>query len=337
MAAVSQLSADRIIIPLADVAEIRRRFLEECRPRPRLVIVPPPPPEPDAPERETREAAVGGRRLAVRESKRLGTIPNFLSAVVVPPPPWADMQQALASFFQLRPKDLTEDADDRDLFGETLLQFHRSCLSPGKPRGAAYQAPVDLVTYAKGIAANVRATALEERRKQHADATAYFAQQGSGNYRTKTTTSTVIVSLQDAARGKREPADLQYLRQDVHDRNEIEDLSIAGVDARAAVRPLIADFDRDELWSDVRAWAGTKCREWFGRQILILNVSAKTLATMIVDGKALTPEEGTWLVLLGQRRIPPGLEPTTATTVEDVYRVFHERVKKAFSRARRTK
>ncbi len=95
---------------------------------------------------------------------------------------------------------------------------------------------------------------------------------------------------------------------------------------------MTADFDRDVLWDEVRGWASARCRERFKRTLLFPGESAKRLATRLVDGRRLTPEEGTWLVLLGLRRMPAWLVVDTDATPEDVYARFYPRVSKAFQR-----
>ena len=256
---------------------------------------------------------LGDLRLRVAPVPKLGEVPNFLSAV----PPrgrWLDIQRALERFFRLAPEAKSEDAEARDMFAETLARLQR----------AKRPSTVDAVAYAIGVAKKVRADVLEMRERERKAIECWRAELDGSCFQTKRTTETT---------------EEQDLRRPLHLTNDVEDSTIECVDERSArlhgPRPMIADFDRQELWREVHVFAADRCRARFGRIVGCLkDATPRQIEKMRVDGRCLTPEEGTWLYIRGLPHMPAGLVVSTTATVEDVYGRFYERVAKGFQRAK---
>lgn len=259
-----------------------------------------------------RESADEGE--AGEEEEEARPVPNFLSDRP-PPQPWLDVERALVRFFRINPDGTTEDGrfDRREMFAEVLARLHEGCVSDRPIRD-------DVVSYAIGIARNVLRDALEERRRcGDAFREMMRSHRVRGTRKRKTSSA-------DEERSENESGACI-------DTRAVEDATIDCVDGRRGRRPLTAPFDRAELWLRVHDWCAARCRERFRRVLSFANVTLASLAAREVDGRALTPEEATWIRLLGTRSCPSTLELWSDTTPEEVYRKAYEATKKAIQRS----
>ena len=234
-------------------------------------------------------------------------VPNFLSDVP-PSAPWAAVDARLARFFGLHADALTENAEARDQFAETLRRLHVA---------TTRQTPLDVVALAVDIAKKVRARAWKRRALERAYVRRRIVAACGTSSRARQTTETTD-----------EKARMRPIFDD-----RVEASIVHFIDDGSGPKPLTAAFDRAELWTAVHDLCTRKCRERFGRVVYPASGSTmKELADTRVDGRRLAPEELAWIDLLGVRSMPAKMKATTTTTPDDIIEAARERAKKTTQR-----
>lgn len=264
---------------------------------------------------------------ALRPAEWVHGVPNFLSATCPPSGAWYAVELELRRFLRLRVGDDTVSADDQDIFAEVLASPILHALvrdTGGDPR--SYPA---IVAYARGIARNKRHDVLEARRRQTEAARAVFDDYAAYGARSQATS-------RSNARGRTARVHVSAAPSGAG-RNTLEDATICVLDQRRGQQPLTAAFDVEDFWQSVRDWAARRLRGRFGFawSPRADHGSRRAIIDERIEGRPLTPEEGTWVSLRSGTR--PAITLTTSTTPEDAFKREYEAVYRVFFRARQAR
>jgi hypothetical protein len=184
-----------------------------------------------------------------------------------------------------------------------------------------------VAAYAKRVAHNVMVDALEERRKRYAAESAVAPLDRGAQ--TRSTTE------EDQEPRRRLVSDSEETALEILDALRHPESIVEDEEGELVMRvPLTAPFEREEFWKGVREWAAKRCRGRFGRTLHFLNVSRRRLSTLVVDGRALAPEEAVWIRLLNTNRCPADLAVFSNTPPDEVFALEYEAIKKAIKRSK---
>lgn len=245
-------------------------------------------------------------------------VPNFMSATSPPTGAWLAVQTALRSFLGLRIGAKLVSGDDEDIFSGVLASPKLQAFV--HDTGDTPEAHAPICAYALGIARNKRADVLEARRRESEAARDLFPDYGT--------------RARPSSKNSGERIHIRSTR--CAGVNRVERAAVNWLDSRRHRVPLTTAFELETFWSDVREWAGRQLRARFGAtwSVGFVPVTDRSeLPAVRLEGRSITPEEGTWISLAGGRE--PAIELHSDTKPEDAFAREYAAVYRAFFRARR--